>query len=65
MAGRFDQEGGREGPVRLEEQESYDLRVEKRPVEDGFGVGGNITEHVIGGFVCLSSLFNIGPQVRR
>ena len=55
-AGRFDQEGGREGPVRLEEQQSYHLCVEKRPLKNGCGVGGYITEHVIGGFVCLSSL---------
>ena len=46
-AGRFDQEGGRRGPVKLEEQGSYDLRVEKRQV-DGCGVGGSIREHAIG-----------------
>ena len=34
-AGRFDQEGGRDGPVRLEKQDSYDLREEKRPVHCG------------------------------
>ena len=55
-AGRFDQEGRKEGPVRLEEQESYYLRVEKRPVDRGawsVGSGSCITEHVLGGFVCL------------
>ena len=50
-AGRFDREGGRDGSVRLEEQDSYDLSQERRPV-GGWGVGSTITEHVIGGFVC-------------